>query len=83
MEVWGETAASAHWDEKRREQRAECVISLGEACHFHAGGSPNMKGGRDRGETHRERMGGTVAVAPGEDVKTYGNGATYVTKLNL
>lgn len=45
------TVVSAHWDEKRastgREQRAKCVISLDEACHFCTGGSPDMK--RDRG----------------------------------
>lgn len=29
---------------KGREQRAKYVISLGEACHFHTGGSPYMKG---------------------------------------
>ena len=50
---------SAHWDEKKKkkeasteiEQRAKCVISLGEACHLYIGGSPNMKG--DGGETQR------------------------------
>lgn len=52
---------SAHWDEKIKkevstgiEQRAKCVISLGDACHLYTGGSPNMKG--DGGET--QRMGG-------------------------
>lgn len=68
---------SAHWDEKRastgREQRAKCVISLGEACHFHTGGSPDMKGdgGRRRGREVEGggEGGGTTTAALCEDVK--------------
>lgn len=58
-----------------REQRAESVISLGEACHLDTGASPNTRGdgGRRRGLENRGFM----------KRCTYVNCSTYTTNLKF